>query len=101
MSEKVTVPFAGKASDRAVLLLAAAQELDLDASVVQTSDGAFVVPQEVADQAGVEYGSALLIGTSNSEPSEEPEQKAPAKKTAAKKAPAKKTAAKKTASKKE
>jgi hypothetical protein len=86
MSEQVKVPFGGKATDNAVLLLAAAEKLDQDPSVVQTSGGAFLVPKDVADEAGVDY---------ESDSEDQPE------KTAAKKAPAKKTAAKKTASKKE
>jgi len=50
MSEQVEVPF-DKPSDQATLLLAAAEELGLDPSVVQTRDGAFVVPQDVHDKA--------------------------------------------------
>lgn len=74
MSDLVEVPFGDKPSETATLLLAAAEELDLDANVVGTSDnGIFRVPQEVADQAG--FG----------------EEKAPAKKAAAKKTAAKKT----------
>lgn len=66
----VSVPFDNKASDNAVLLLAAAEELGLGAGVVKTSEGAFEVPQEVYDKA---FGS--------------PE---PAKKTATKRAAKKK-----------
>jgi len=51
MSNEVTVRFAGEASDRATLLLAAAEELGLDPSVVQTYEGGFLVPQEVHDKA--------------------------------------------------
>lgn len=41
--------------DNAILLLAAAQELGLDAAVVETtSDGYFRVPQEVVDKAGLD-----------------------------------------------
>lgn len=57
MSEdKVKVP--GLTEDNAVLLLAAAEELGLDHRVVAVSpsEGAFVVPSEVADKAGI--GSA-------------------------------------------
>ena len=50
MSEQVEIPF-DKPSDQATLLLAAAEELGLDPSVVQTSEGGFRVPQEVNDKA--------------------------------------------------
>lgn len=70
----VTIPFDGDSSDTAVLLLAAAEELNLGAGVVKTTEGAFVVPQEVHDRA---FGSP--------EPEEAPAKKAAAKKTAAKK----------------
>lgn len=92
MSEKVKIPFGGEASDRAVLLLAAAEELGQDAAVVQATDGAFLVPSEVADKSGIDYENG-------SESSEKPDP--PAKKTAAKKATAKKAATKRAASKKE
>lgn len=82
-NEMVEVPFEGEASDRAVLLLEAAEKAGLDQSVVRTRDGGFYVPAEVASAAG--FG-------------EDGEKKAP-KKRAAKKAPAKKAAAKKAAPK--
>lgn len=48
-----TISVAGLTGDNAVLLLAAAEELGLDASVVQTTSyGHFNVPAEVADKAG-------------------------------------------------
>jgi hypothetical protein len=48
--EKVQVD--GLTQDNAILLLEAAEKLDLDASVVETtSDGHFLVPKEVADKA--------------------------------------------------
>jgi len=47
----VEVPFEKKPSDQATLLLAAAEELGLDPSVVQTYEGGFLVPQEVHDKA--------------------------------------------------
>lgn len=70
-------------SDNAILLLAAAEESGLDASVVATSsDGTFQVPQSLVDKAG--------LGKDKPKPA--------AKKAAAKKAaPAKKAAAKKAA----
>lgn len=71
MSELVEVPFEGKAADKAVLLLAAAEELDLPASVIQTKTGAFLVPGEVEEKAFSERKSDS--------------DKKPAKKAAAKK----------------
>jgi hypothetical protein len=47
----VIVPFDDDVSDKAVLLLAAAEELGLGARVVKTNEGAFVVPPEVYDRA--------------------------------------------------
>lgn len=44
----------GLTQDNAILLLAAAEELELDKGVVRTSsEGYFTVPQEVADKAGL------------------------------------------------
>lgn len=52
----VTIPFGENAENTAVLLLAAAQEMDLPASVITTgSFGNFYAPEEVADKAGVDY----------------------------------------------
>jgi hypothetical protein len=48
--DQITVP--GQSHDNAVLLLEAAQQLDLDPSVVRTTEGGFLVPKEVADKAG-------------------------------------------------
>lgn len=63
------IPFGDNSADTATLLLAAAEKLNLDPGVVvTTSDGTFVVPNAVAQEAG--YGA----------------KKAAAKKTAAKKA---------------
>jgi len=42
--------------DNATLLLAAAEELGLDQSVVATSGDGFVVPAEVAQKAGLAEG---------------------------------------------
>jgi hypothetical protein len=50
MSDQVEVPF-DKPSEQATLLLGAADELGLDPSAVQTSEGGFRVPQEVHDKA--------------------------------------------------
>lgn len=81
------VPFGEKRSDTAVLLLAAARELDLPPYVVQVNPltQTFSVPDEVAERA--------KIGDDKTESEDKP----PAKKAATKKAAAKKTAAKKAA----
>ena len=50
MSDQVDIPF-DKPSEQATLLLGAADELGLDPSVVQTSEGGFRVPKEVNDKA--------------------------------------------------
>jgi hypothetical protein len=53
-----TVQVEGLTTENAVLLLAAAEELELDASVVQTTtDNVFVVPAEVAKKAGLKAKS--------------------------------------------
>jgi len=77
MSERVEVPFEGKASEKATLLLAAAEELDLPADVVQTGTGVFLVPAEVEKQA---------FGERREDKSESTAKKAAAKKAAPKKA---------------
>jgi hypothetical protein len=51
MSDEVTVEFDDQTRDNAVLLLAAAEDLDLDPHVVRTVEGAFVVPKAVYDKA--------------------------------------------------
>lgn len=76
------VQIEGRSRDSAILLLAAARDLDLPTSVVRTTTNGYIVPEEVADKAG--------LGE---------EKPKAAKKTAAKKTTAKKTAAKKTAPK--
>jgi hypothetical protein len=70
------VQIEGRSADKATLLLAAAEDLGLDAGVVRTTSGGYLVPEDVADKAGLSEG-------------EKP------KKTAAKKTTAKKTAASK------
>jgi hypothetical protein len=50
MSDQITVP--GQTHDNAVLLLEAAQALELPAGVVLTVEGGFSVPSEVAEKAG-------------------------------------------------
>lgn len=66
--EQIVVPFGDNPSETATLLLAAAEDLGLDQTVVATQEGAFLVPQDVHDQA---FGK--------------PTKKAAAKKSAAKK----------------
>lgn len=54
----VTVGYGEKAAETAQKLLDAAEGLDLDAGVVRTTtdrSGGFLVPEEVADKAGVSY----------------------------------------------
>lgn len=51
MSDQVDVPFNDNPSNQATLLLAAAEDLGLDQAVVKTTEGGFVVPQEVNDKA--------------------------------------------------
>lgn len=51
MSERVEIPFDKRPGDQATLLLAAAEDLGLDPSVVATYEGGFLVPQEVNDKA--------------------------------------------------
>lgn len=92
----VEVPFGEKPGDTATLLLAAAQELGLNSSLVQTrpTKHLFVVPEEVYERA---FGSRE---DEREDKTEQEPKKAPAKKPAAKKAAAKKTAAKKAATNK-
>lgn len=74
MTDDVTVPFGEDQQDTAILLLAAAQELDLPADVVKVTtdgEGGFLVPEEVRDKAG--------LGDEK-----KPAKKAAAKKTASK-----------------
>jgi hypothetical protein len=51
MSDRVEIPFDKKPGDQAVLLLAAAEDLGLDASEVRTYEGGFIVSQEIKDKA--------------------------------------------------
>jgi topoisomerase IA-like protein len=75
----VKISFGDHNRDLAIELLAAAESLGLDQSEVRTTTGAFVVSEEIANEAG--YG-------------EKPAKKATAKKATAKKA-AKKSTSKK------
>jgi hypothetical protein len=116
MSDKVRVRFGKSASDTATLLLAAVEEKEMDANVVQVSSlGGFVVPVEIAKQAGLDYedldeadgskyNEAQVEEAENTPlegpngPIESEEAPKPAKKTAAKKTTARKTTAKKATS---
>jgi len=60
--EMVEVPFGDDVADTAVLLLAAAEELDLDQSEVRTVTGAFLVPRNIAEKAGVQP-EPVAVGT--------------------------------------
>lgn len=89
MSDNVKVGFGDSAQDTAVLLLAAAEELDQPASVVQVENetNRFVVPKEVAKKAGLseeddpDYGQPTDAGdnpdevakTAESEPQTSPD----------------------------
>jgi hypothetical protein len=50
MDETVEIPF-DNPREQAILLLAAAEDLELDPGVVLTTEGAFVVPAAVAEKA--------------------------------------------------
>lgn len=87
----VKIPF-DNSKEQAVLLLAAAAELDLPADVVDTTLGAFIVDEEVAKKAGLSKDAVDPDAPVEEPAAEEPKapaKKAAAKKTAAKKAPAK------------
>jgi hypothetical protein len=85
VSEHVEVPFEGQAKDRAILLLAAAEDLGKDPQAIQTRTGSFYVDPEVAEKAG------LSTRKSDAEDdSEKPSEEKPApKKRAAKKSTSK------------
>lgn len=63
----------GRSADTAVLLLAAAEELGLDPSVVRTTSDGYLVPAEVAKKVG---------GDSEEKPARRTAKKTAAKKTA-------------------
>ena len=59
MSDKVQVAYSDTPAKVANSLLDAAEELGLDAGVVETtSDNVFLVPKEVAEKAGIEVVEA-------------------------------------------
>lgn len=75
----------GRSPEKAILYLAAAEDLGLDASVVRTTSDGYLLPEEIIK--------------ASEKPAQQPAKKAAAKKATAKKTTAKKAAAKKTASK--
>lgn len=110
MSDNVRVPRGDSISDTATLLLAAAEEKDLPASVVTVSSlGGFLVPEEIAKAAGLDYEDPdLADGSKYSQEQvddagevEQPTDDSAGAVTEVEEAPkpAKKTAAKKTAAK--
>lgn len=78
-AEPVEIPFDDDPSKQATLLLAAAEDLDLDQSEVRTTGGGFLVSEEIANKAGL----------APTEEGDEPKQTAAQKRAAAKKAAAK------------
>jgi hypothetical protein len=91
MSDKKQVPYGDDPAKTATLLLAAADDLDLDPGVVETtSDQVFKVPAEVAEKAGLETVEDAEAEeadtpeeppvTKKPEPAQEPD-KPPAKRT--------------------
>lgn len=109
MSDEVEVAFSANNQETAVLLLAAAEDLELDPSVVRTAEGKFVVPQEVSDKAfgkgkteapdtakvQAEADAQAEEEANRTAPSAEPDKVGYEQKSTAKKAAAKKSAAKK------
>jgi len=108
MSDTVHVPFGDNMSETATLLLAAAEETDNPAHVVVVDHftNSYVVPKDVAKQAGLDTvdpdadfaaevkaaeGTSIEVDTSTIGDPEAPAKKAAAKKTAAKKTAAKKS----------
>jgi hypothetical protein len=86
MPMRVEVQFGDKPGDTAVLLLAAAETLGLEQSVVKTGTGVFIVPPEVAEEAGLGPSSGEQE-KEEPEPKSEPEtpKRRPATKKSAKK----------------
>lgn len=70
MSELIEVPFGDNAKETAVLLLAAAEKVLGDQSVVLTTSEGFIAPEEVVKEAGAKPESEAP----------KPAKKAPAKK---------------------
>lgn len=87
MSDQVEVPFGDNASETATLLLAAAEKLHDDQGLVRTSEGKFLVPKDVADEAGVDYES----DDDDQDDQDDDDESKPARKTTAKKTAAKKS----------
>jgi hypothetical protein len=90
----VEVPF-DNPGDQAVLLLAAAEELDLGAGAVKTSEGKFIVPEEVYQRAFPEKQEAPERKAEPEQPRPPEQPRSPEQTRPPKKAPAKKSAKKK------
>lgn len=109
MSDRIKI--AGLTSDNATLLLAAAEKMGLDPSVVRTSptDGGFYVPADVAKEAGFDAegkpakkAAKDAAKAAEADQSPEPEKPKPApRKRAPRKTAPRKTAAKTAAAKPE
>jgi len=76
----VEVPFGENNADVATLLLAAAEKLELGPEVVRTTSEGFLVPEEVASEAGVEDLAEL---EDEAEEKAEPKKKSTSKKSEA------------------
>jgi len=81
----VSVFYGDSAQDTATLLLAAADEAGEDASVVRTVTGGFIVPEDIAKKAGVDYEKPENSADDEPEPEPEKPKKRATKKSAAKK----------------
>lgn len=95
MSDKVFI--SGQNHDNAVLLLAAAEDLEVDVAVVATVDGGFSVPVEVAEAAGFDSDGRPKRAAAKkaADPAPDPgadKQEKPAKKTAPRRRAAKQAA---------
>lgn len=89
-----TVFITGQNRDNAILLLAAAEELEQDASVVATAEGGYNVPVEVAEQAGFDKdGRPKSRATKRAAQDEQDSDEQPAKKAAPRRRRATKKAA--------
>lgn len=87
MSSVVRVPFGDDPRQTAILLLAAAEEMDgysQSENVRTTSEGEFLAPQDLAEKAGVSF----LSEDEDGEPAVVKAKRAPRKTAAKKTAPA-------------
>ena len=92
MPTHIEVPFGDNAQDTAILLLAGAAALNMESSAVKTGSGVFIVPKEVAQEAGLEPRDE---GEQEQEKQEQPEPQEPEQPEQPKRRPATKKAAKK------